>query len=389
MTLASCNPLVELGTLVSMRTNARTFAGLIIAAAGVLLLPAVPAAAADTSPPQLVDVQLSSSSFTVSGFARTTIQVRLHLTDDTHVVRGEPDQGTGLPGSPWVQLSKTTAGRGQVTDLYSDEFSLTSGTAQDGWWSAPLRITSGYDGTWTVTRVRAADGNGNFLDVDPRTQSINATMQVTGAHIPHLSMRQTPDPEIGDRNPITFYGHVTDLDTAQPLRATVHMGFDAGCSTFPYGGASHVTTAADGSWRLSFSSWQPDAGCASLYNFAHVPDPDHAGSMMTVQIFYVDFVVAPHYRWPVSASLAAHLIKLGETTTVNGSTGAIGETVQLERLSHGSWTIVGSAHVRTSGRFTLIAEPPSRGNWRYRVLLWRTIPGEQASSSRVLLLGVT
>lgn len=367
----------------------RGSAALTLAVVAFGLLPAAPAVAADTSPPQLVDIQLGSSSFTVNGFGYTAVQLRLHLTDDTGVVRADPNAGLGLPGTPYVELTKTTAGRGQVTSLSADVFTLTSGTAQDGWWTTTLRMTAGYDGAWTVTEVSATDGSGNVLDVDPRTQGINATMQVKGENIPHLSMRQTPDPATGDRGSIAFAGHVTDLDTGRPLRASVHMGFDAGCTTFPYGGASSVTSAADGSWRLSFSSWLPNAGCASIYNLSHVPDPAHPGATMTVQIFYVNFRVAPAYRWPVGASLAATSIRLGESTTVNGGTGAVGETVRLQRLVSNSWRTVGEAKVRRSGRFTLIAEPPSRGNWRYRVLLSPTIPGEQASTSRVLLLGVT
>jgi len=367
----------------------RGFAALTLSIVAIVLLPAVPAAAADTSPPQLVDIQLSSSSFTVTGFAYAAIQLRLHLTDDTGVVRADSNSSLGLPGSPYVELTPSFVVKGQVHSLDADVFTLTSGTPQDGWWTTTLRMTAGYDGNWTVSEVRATDGSGNALNVDPRNQGINATMHVKGVDIPHLSMRQTPDPEIGDRNSITFTGHVTDLDTGQPLRASVHMGFDAGCTTFPYGGASSVTSAADGSWRLTFPSWQPNAGCASIYNLSRVPDPVHPGSMTTVQIFYVNIPVAPHYRWPVGASLATHSIKLGQSTTVNGSTGALGERVYLQRMVSGSWHTVGSTVVRSSGRFTLVAEPPSRGYHHYRVLLLPWYPGEQASSSSVLYLTVT
>jgi len=367
----------------------RGFAALTLSIVAIGLLPAVPAAAADTSPPQLVDIQLSSSSFTVTGFAYAAIQLRLHLTDDTGVVRADPSMGAD--GTPFVRLTKTAAGRGQVQSLSSDVFTLTSGTAQDGWWSTTLRMTAGYDGAWTVTEVNATDASGNHLDVDPRTQGITKTMQVKGEDIPHLSMRQTPDPSVGLDHTLTFYCHVTDLDTGMPLRASVHMGFDAGCTTFPYGGASSVTSGLDGSWQLSFppKAWSPDTGCASIYNLSHVPDPNHPGSTMAVQIFYVDLHIAPHYLWPISATMSRTPIKLGETATVSGSTGAIGEMVHLERLYKGSWLVVGSAKVRTSGRFTLIAQPPSIGNWRYRVQLFRTVPGEQTSTSRIMLLGVT
>jgi len=366
----------------------RGFAALTLSIVAFGLLPAVPAAAADTSPPQLVDIQLSSSSFTVNGFGYAAIDVRLHLTDDQGVVRQKDNLSLGTHGYPYVKFTKTTAGRGQVYALESSAFALTSGTAQDGWWSATVRPTAGYDGAWTVTDVQARDSV-NLLDVDPRTQGITKTMQVKGENIPHLSMRQTPDPVLGTSDDIAFYGHVTDLDTGQPLRASVHMGFESECSNFPYGGTHSVTSAADGSWRLSFTRWLPDEGCASIYNLSHVPDPDDPGQLMTVQIFYVDFVVAPHYIWPISATMSRTPIKLGETATVSGSTGAIGETVYLERLYKGSWLVVGSAKVRTSGRFTLIAQPPSIGNWRYRVQLFRTVPGEQTSTSRIMLLGVT
>jgi hypothetical protein len=359
----------------------------VVALAAAVTASASPAAAADTSPPQLVDVQLSTDVTTVSGFARTTVQLRLHLTDDTGITKVS-GSANGMPDYPFVVLTRTTAGHGQVARLASSEFSLTSGTAQDGWWSTPLRLTAGYDGTWTVTEVGAIDG-ANTMDVDPRRQGIMRTLRVIGEHVPHLSIRQTPDPVLGGSADITYYGHVTDLDTGSPLRATEHMGFESECTDFPYGGSRSVTPAGDGSWRLAFDHWAPNFGCASIYNFLRVADPDSPGATMTVQVFYAYFFVAPHYRWPVSASLAATSIRSGESTTVYGSTGAVGETVQLQRFVSNSWRTVGSAPVRRSGRFSLVANPPSRGNHRYRVLLLPTIRGEQASSSRVLLLAVT
>ena len=348
---------------------------------------AVPAAAADTTPPQLVDVQLSSSAVTLTGFAYRAIQLRLHLTDDTGVI-AESGSGSGLPSYPFAKLTKTTAGHGQVYALASADFALTSGTAKDGWWTATVRVTSGYDGTWTVTEVGATDGT-NLLDVDPRTQGITRTLQVTGKDIPHVSMRQTPDPVLGTNGGIAFYGHVTNVDTGAPLRASVHMGFESVCTDTPFAGSESVTSASDGSWRLAFDHWMPNFGCASIFNIVHIADPTNPGASQSVPVFYVAFFFAPHYRWPVGAALAATSIRLGQSTTVNGSTGAVGETVRLQRLVSNSWRTVGSATVRRSGRFTLIAQPPSRGNHRYRVLLLPTVPGERASSSRVLLLAVT
>lgn len=363
-----------------MRTARRGIVGLTLAAVALAVLPATTARAADTSPPQLVDVQFSNSAVTLTGFAYTSVQLRLHLTDDTGVI-AENGSASGFPDYPFAVLTKTTAGRGEIYRLGSADFALTSGTAKDGWWTATLWLTSGYDGTWTVTEVAATDGS-NLMDVDPRTQGITRTLQITGKDIPHLSMRQTPDPVLGTNGGIGFYGHVTDADTGAPLRATVHMGFESSCSDTPFMGSESVTPAADGSWRLAFDHWMPNFGCASIFNLVHI-----AGR--TVPVFYVAFFFAPHYRWPVGASLAATSIKLGESTTVNGSTGAVGETVRLQRLVSGAWHTVGSTRVHLSGRFTLVAQPPSRGNHRYRVLLLPTIPGERASSSRVLVLGVT
>lgn len=322
---------------------------------------------------------------TVSGFAVGYIDVRLHLTDDTGVVQKQFSNDM-VTSSLWprVALVRTSAGRGQVVYGTSSSFILSSGTPQDGWWSGSFRLTSGYDGAFTVGLVQAVDEANNVLSVDPRTQGITRTVQVTGQHIPHLSMGQQPDPVVGvppgGNGPLTFYGHVTDLDTGAPYpHVTVHMGFDSQCENLR--GTQTATTASDGSWRLTVSYWTPDAGCASIFNVIANDQNDPA--------WYAQPHIAPHYRWPVSASLAKTSIQLGQSTTVNGSTGAKGETVVLDRLVSGAWHQVGSTTVRLSGRFSLVAQPPSRGNHRYRVRLIPSHRGELSSTSRVLLLGVT
>jgi hypothetical protein len=367
----------------------RVLSVLLLAAGTVLCGVAVPATAAtDTTPPALVDVQIGAAQTSASGFGLAWMDVRLHLTDDTGVVRRQnyDDTGTGSFGNnyPSAILVRTVAGRGQVSR--SDQppaFTLASGTPTDGWWSGSIPLTAGYDGRFRVGLTMAIDAAGNTLVVDPLSLGIDREIQVHGTDIPHLSMRQSPDPAIGvptgGNGTLTFYGHVTNLDTGAPYRATVHLGFDSECQVPPGGGTHSATADPTGAWRITVGYWSPGAGCASVFNL--LPSG--------VRATYVDLLLAPHYRWPVSATIAPSSIRLGQTATVSGHSGAVGERVDLQRLVSGSWRTVGSAAVRASGRFTLTAQPPSTGNQRYRAHLRPSVRGELASSSATLLLGVS
>ncbi|MDQ1714296.1 MAG: hypothetical protein QOC60_241 [Frankiaceae bacterium] len=364
----------------SFATRVRRLACLASALTVLCTLSFAPVAHADTpSIPQLLDVQLSETAVTVSGLASHDVVVRLHLTSYTGIVQ-YTDMGGGV--TPSVVFERTTAGRGQVAYAPpGPAYTLVSGNAEDGWWEGTVHVTAGYDGTFTVTRVWANQANGVALAVDPRTLGINAQLQVTGVNIPHLTIKQSPDPVVSGRD-LTLFGSVTAVDTGVPIQgARVAIGFDTNCSE-GFGGLP-VTTAADGSWReivprFTFGGW---ANCAFI-TAPNLPGTVYNGVTEYVGIFNFN----PDYRETLSARLAARSVRVGGKVLVTGVSSGVGSRVQLQRIVGRTWRTVGAATVRMSGRFTLTAQPPTRGRHTYRVLLAPTVPHQFASTSATMVL---
>ncbi|MDQ1723214.1 MAG: hypothetical protein QOG52_242 [Frankiaceae bacterium] len=311
--------------------------------------------------PQLLDVQLSESAITVSGLGVHDVNIRLHLTSPVGVADGPGDPA--LSDTPAAYFTRTSVGRGNG-GVTVGKFLLTSGTAEDGWWEAVAAVTAGTDGTLTVARVYAQSTHGEYLVVDPRTLGIDAHLQVTGSHAAAFTIHQTPDP-VATGHAVTFFGTVTDLDTGAPF-AGVSAGanFDTGCLDSGTGGA---LTSASGSWRQVYAKW----------NYADLLSCAGAGGLSPTGSGFVIYAYAddghwggftPDFREWVTARAATATVRVGGTVTVTGQSSALVKRVVLQRIVGRSWRTVGAATTRQSGRFMLVAQPPARGTYHYRVL---------------------
>lgn len=360
-----------------------------ILALAAALGPVTPSAyAADTTPPQLVDVQVVPSSVDVSGFAFAAVTIRLHLTDDSGVQQINSFNGSIGDNYPSVAFTRTTTGLGQISSAFwgdNPPFRLATGTPQDGWWERTQPVTAGYQGTFTVTHVYAYDTSFNLLSVDPRTQGIDATLDVTATHVPHLSIKQSPDYVVPGA-PLTLYGHVTYADTAAPVKdVTVHAGFDTSCVEGSLGSAAPATDA-DGAWRLAFGTHYGGLSCATIYN-----DLTHTAGLDDHRALYVNIPVGIRYDVSTSAQVTRTPITLGQSTSIVGTTRAgtlrKAAPIALQQLIGRTWRTVATTYVRSSGRYTVEFAPTSRGNLRYRVVPILFAP-DNAKPSPVVLVGV-
>ena len=341
-------------------------------------------ARADTAAvPQLLDVQLSETAITVSGLEVHDVVVRLHLTSYKGIIQ---DGGPAGESYPTIRLERTTAGRGQVDYAPTGpSFTLASGTAEDGWWEGIVHVTAGYDGTFTVTAVFAAQADYVLMDVDPRTLGINAQLQTTGVDIPHLDIQQSPSPVVAGQD-VHLFGTVTAADTGAPFSGvTLAIGFEYMCAE-GYGGMP-ATTGADGRWSEDWPKWThgEDSSCATIAESGTATGPGSAA------ILYVElYNFGPTFRNAVTASLASHVVRVGRTVRVTGTTsvhGTLGVPVKLQRLVGRRWRTVSTATIGEDGRFRLIAQPPTRGRFTYRVLLSpHVLVHEVASTSRTMVL---
>jgi hypothetical protein len=333
-----------------------------------LLATPPPVAAADTQPPELVSVQLSSSSVSVAGLDHATVTVSVHLRDDTGVVERTAPEGD-LP-TPLVSLSRVTAAESFFFGTEDTRY-LHLPPAEDpadGTWTADFLIPANYHGTWRVSGVLALDDAGNQLAVDPQSQGINATVDVIGSHRPWATIGFSPQPVAGNR-PLTAKGRVFYRDTGGPVaNRQVVMGAGEGCiNTLILGGAT-ATTDANGyyahAYPVGLSPYQP----ACIF----VIDPTTATFDSALVARIVARAAVPTVQFVVGASLEDNQISLGAQARILGNVVPNPQFqgiafVRLQRLIGRTWQTIATAHVRASGRYTFVLRPGSRGQFRYRV----------------------
>jgi hypothetical protein len=339
-----------------------------------LLSLAGPAVAADGDPPPptVVDVQLSRTAVSVRGLQGVKVTVSVHLKDPAGVVEtGNPE----IP-APWplVGLERTSGGatRGAPRSTYLD-LDLTSGTAQDGIWTATLLVPSTYEGTWQVSWLVAEgrDGAaGGGLYADPRTLGITRTLTVSATHQPSLSFGFAPAVVVGSGGPVAVKGRAVDADTGAPiagLQLTLGSGRSENCGAFGYGGSAWTVTDARGYY--AFRGRRPDEGYFCVIS----PLPQRRTALNQYRNTTLLFRTgSPTIRPVLSAAADRSTVRAGATVAIRGraapTASMAGRQIVLQRLVGRHWRKVGSSYVRPSGRYTLYATPPTRGVHRYRAV---------------------
>ena len=344
---------------------------LLLATAVPGIAQAHPGAAADTTPPALVGITFSPGSVAVAGLDLVPVIVGVHLTDESGVVRG---LSFDLP-TPFVVLERGSGGDRREEPA---ELTLTSGTAQDGVWSATIQVPSTWDGTWPASRVIAGDSVGNELDVDPRTLSIDSRLSVTGTHQPALTLRQRPDPVVGDA-PLTLEGRAYFLDTGEGIpNQELFFGFDNQCvENEP---TVNGATDARGDYSRTFAG-RDNIGLRCV----GIPRPSNIAN---VPAFITAVSMFPRVKFAVSATARSTTVPVGGRVTITGGVVPVsdGVNVQLQRLVGTSWHTVDRSTTR-DGRFTLTDTPRSAGSHRYRVFLPNT-EEDLRSVSRTIVVRV-
>ncbi len=329
-----------------------------------------PAAAADGDPPPptLVDVRLSRSAVTVSGLRGVEVTVSVHLRDPAGVVETSNPE---IP-APWPLVAlQRTSGRstsGAPRALYRG-LDLTSGTAQDGIWTAKVLVPSTAEGTWQVSWVVAQDGEGGTLAVDPRTAGITRTLTVTATHQPSLSFGFAPAVVVGN-GAVAVKGRAVDADTGAPIAGlllTLGTGRRENCGAYGYGGTAWATTDRRGYYTFAARRVDELAFCviSPLPQRRRTLDPYRD----TTLLFRSG---SPTIRPVLSAAPDRSTVPAGETVAIRGHAAPLaqlaGAQILLQRLVGRTRRQVGSSYVRASGRWTLYATPPARGAHLYRAV---------------------
>ncbi|TDD57518.1 hypothetical protein E1263_23290 [Kribbella antibiotica] len=339
----------------------KTLAGLAAVPLLVLALGAAPAQAADNGDPKLTisDIELSTTSVAANGLKLTPIDVAVKAKyNETGT---DPEQYTLV-----VKLART-GGTGQATRLLSVDLKRTAGTPQDGVWTGRIEVPSTANGTFKVTGVFS--GRSDMYGPNPYD---GQTLTVTGTHQPKFTSSSTPSP-VPVNKAYKLSWRLTDSDTGKPLTKTkVTIGFDNTCAE---PGGQSALTDANGSVSTQVAARNEALNCVFIesgYNIVVFGGDD------------TKFLVG------VSAAPAKTSAKVGTVVPVNGTvTEARTCKVNLQRLYGASqWRTVGTSNIRSSGRFTLNAQPAYKGKIYYRVLMSPCSVYVAASSKSFTITGV-
>ncbi|MFK4083415.1 hypothetical protein ACI2LF_04860 [Kribbella sp. NPDC020789] len=347
-----------------MKTR-RILAALLTVPLVAAVLGGIPAQAAPNPQLTVTDVKLGTTAVTVSGLELKPVEVTVKAGYRTTDPR---DDDLVLN----VYL-KRTDGTGQARSLWSTNLKRTAGTVQDGTWTGPLEVPSTANGKFTVAGVSVGPygPSPSGMEDDP-TPFDGQTLTVVGTHQPTFTNTTSPNP-VPVNTTYKLIWRLTDSATGRAYgsRVKVIVANDSGCAE---GGWQSVLTDVNG---YVSTTVVPNSGLNCVY----IPTATHElvwGNELT------------NFLAGVSAAPSKTSAKVGTLVPVNGTvTSAPPCKVNLQRLYGATqWRTVGTANIRTSGRFTLTAQPAYVGKIPYRVLMPACLRYVAASSKPFTITGV-
>jgi hypothetical protein len=313
-----------------------------------LLLGAMPTAAqADPNPDLHVDsVTLNKTSVAVSG---------LNTAPVTVTVKGGYDSSSD-PDITFFVILERTGGTGQNTVMLSTNLPRTAGSVENGTWSGPLKVPSTANGTFKVSGVFAGAYNPGGGDTTDPTPYDGPSIAVTGTHIPKITASVIPSVvPFGSNFKIRWA--VTDSATGKPYGSRLKLIIESDNFCTDYVGPYETDLSdVNGVVTKSYGS-----SVGNLLQCLLLPGDPVAGGWLSF------FVPRPGI---VAATPSKTSAPVGSLVPVNGSVAGapVNCPVNLQRLYGATqWRTVGTAKVRSSGRFTVNAQPAYQGQIPYRV----------------------
>ncbi|HZX03143.1 hypothetical protein, partial [Kribbella sp.] len=227
-----------------------------------------------------------------------------------------------------------------------------------GTWTGSVLIPSTANGTFKVAAVMTGPynpGSGSMTDPTPYS---GQTIAITGTHQPRITASVTP--KVVPRNqPYSIRWAVTDAQTGKPYGSRLRVGLtnDNGCVESVGPGYNYLTDV-NGVVTKSYPGSLGDyLNCLLLPG-----DPAPIGWLSF-------FVARPVTKPTVTAVPSRTSAPVGTIVPVNGAvhTVAAGCKVYLQRLYGATqWRTVSIGQVRSSGRYTVNAQPAYKGSIAYR-----------------------
>ncbi|MFI7578587.1 hypothetical protein [Micromonospora sp. NPDC049497] len=342
----------------------------VFAAGGMVVAAPAAVAATDTAPPVLESITVSPDAVSVAGLDLVPVTVTAHLTDETGVERISEVGGGNMP---FVVLKRVAGGD---PSTQAAELSLTSGTPQDGRWSATIQVPSTWNGQWEVSQLVAMDSAFNKLEVDP-PETPDTGLDVTGTHLPAVIMRFVPDPLVGD-GPLTVEGRFYYEDTGAGIpNQPIFFGHDNLC--VEYSAEPNGTTNADGTFSKVYPKGDGYLQCVGILRPSNV---DFTPAFIVVASRH------PRVKPVVTATASRTTVVTGTKVTFTGTVAPGGYNAELQELRNSTWRKVDSALINDRGAFTLDITPKAVGTHRYRVIVPNDDP-ELVGVSETIVVRVT
>jgi len=377
---------------------------------GALCTIAPPALAADTTPPQVLDLKITPSTVNLAGMAYTKVVVSVHLQDDSGICTDcniDDDSMAAFPGyrTPLVRLEGTPPVPGMFYETQFSGMQRTSGTATDGWWSATRIATGLWSRTRPAIRIAAFDTAGNKTDIDPRNTALARTLTVHATNAPRISYGVDPTVTPYGVNTFTIKGRAYLSGTGAPLgNRALLLCEDTGCGIEGTFGGTAVATNANGYYSVTTHRQALGLMMFKTLGGGSNGQQSYPTTFYSNPLFASRSVASPrsaHYLTLKTVSPSTS-VTAGSAVTLKGltemfydtSTPVLWRSVSVQRLVSGTWT---SGTIRTeqtaliekttvqSGihTYTLVAHPP-KGTWSYRV--YRTSTPGYAPTARYLTL---
>jgi hypothetical protein len=312
-----------------------------------LVAPAALAApTADTNPdPNLTITSVTLGRTSVAVASLNLVQVP--VTVAAKYVTAQPD-----PRYLNVFL-KRTGGTGPALVMTAARLPLVSGTLADGVWKGTLYVPSTANGTFKVIGVLEGyiiDGStgGSYTE----TLFDGPSIAVTGSHLPKFSVSMIPK-AVPIGSPYKVRVTVYDSATGKPYGTRIRIGaaWEVYCMENRGGGLSNTAGVVE----LTFP-----ADAAYYTNCAWLSSP--GSDILSLNWSVVRLV-------KIAAAPSKTSAPVGTIVPVNGTVNGpvSGCPVELQRLRGATqWRGVSEDSVRRSGRFTVLAQPPTVGNVVYR-----------------------
>jgi len=254
-----------------------------------------------------------------------------------------------------------TGGTGSLDYLFTPPLKRYEGTTQNGKWRGVVNVPSTANGTFELTGVmvgRYWPGSGDMTDPTP-VPGTRPKLTVVGSNLPKITARILPDPvPYGQGYSIRW--SVINGSTGKPYgtRLKVWLANDNGCVE-QFGSPPYLTDTNGYVTKAYPASFADYLNCLQLPG-----DPAPNGALG----LFVNHPVV------VSATPSKTSAPVGAIVPVNGTVSGSPSncSVSLQRLYGATaWRTVGTAKIRTSGRFTVNAQPAYKGTIPYRVMFPR------------------